>query len=333
MKQAISINQLYLLLLIILFAGPQCGKSGKDVTLTPSLSSVSPVKGIAGDPVTINGQNIGNAEKIMFNSTTSTIVQNTNSTITTVVPPGATIGVNKIAVYTSGGKSNELQFEVVKEPSNVDPLPPTLSKIIPAANFTEYPVLIYGDNLSGAISVTFNDKEAVVYTNNRKVITATVPKDLPSGTVVVKVKTVKGTSNLNFQVSGPPPGGPANVNFSIVTIPPPNYVPGISNNWSCGLFSQQDGNTFVDLNTDDGTFNYDVTGSFEYHFDKDNDYNDLNYVEFTNKITGETFAGHFSSTSANPCVLKMVLISSKTGKISTCTFDRRSNDPDLACDQ
>ena len=332
MKQAIKINGLYMLLLILLFTGLQCGKSSKkDVTPAPVLSSVSPVKGIAGDPVTIDGQNIGNAEKITFNSTTSTIVLNTNASITSVVPAGATVGINKIAVYTSGGKSNELQFEVVKTPDNIDPLPPTLSKIIPAANFTEYPVLIYGDNLSGAISVTFNDKEAVVYTNNKKVITATVPKDLPAGSVVVKVKTVKGTSTLNFQVSGPPPGGPASVNFSIIAIPPPNYVPGISNNWTCGLFSQN-GNTFVDLNTDDGSFNYDVTGIFEYHFDKDKDYNDLNYIEFTNKTTGETFAGQFSSTVADPCVLKMVLISSKTGTVSTCTFDRKANDPDVVCE-
>jgi hypothetical protein len=321
-----------MLLLIILFTGPQCGDSKKDVTpALPSLSSVSPVKGIEGDPVTINGQNLGSAQKVTFNSITSTIVTNTATTITTVVPPGATIGVNKIAVHTGAGKSNELNFEVAETPDNIDPLPPTLGKIIPAANFTEYPVLIYGDNLSGAISVTFNDKEAVVYTNNKKVITATVPKDLPAGTVTVKVKTVKGQSTLNFQVSGPPPGGPASVNFSIIAIPPPNYLPSISNNWSCGLFAQQDGNDFVDLNTDDGTQHYDVTGSFDYHFDKVRNYNDLNYIEFTNKITGETFAGQFSSASGNPCILKLVLISSKTGQITTCTFDRRTNDPDLVC--
>lgn len=332
MKQLIRINQLYLLLLIILFTGPQCGKSKKEVTPAPSLSSVSPVKGIVGEPVTVNGQNIGNADKVTFNSIASTIVGNTSTTITTVVPAGATIGANKIAVTTSGGKSNELSFEVVKEPDNIDPLPPTLSKIIPAANFTEYPVLIYGDNLSGAIHVTFNDKEAVVYTNNKKVITATVPKDLPAGAVTVKVTTVKGSSTLNFQVSGAPPAGPAGVNFSIIAIPPPNYVPAISNDWSCGLFSTQDGKTFVDLKTDDGTLNYDVTGSFEYHFDKGKDYNDLNYVEFTSKKTGETFAGQFSASSANPCVLKMVLISSKTGTVTTCTFDRKKNNPDEICD-
>ncbi|PSL25453.1 IPT/TIG domain-containing protein [Chitinophaga ginsengisoli] len=332
MKQLIRINQLYLLLLIILFTGPQCGKSKKEVIPVPSLSSVSPVKGIIGEPVTVNGQNMGNADKITFNSIASTIVSNTGTVITTVVPTGATTGMNKIVVQTGGGKSNELQFEVEKTPDNVDPAPPTLSKIIPAANFTEYPVLIYGDNLSGAIHVTFNDKEAVVYTNNKKVITATVPKDLPTGTVTVKVATVKGTSTLNFQVSGAPPAGPASVNFSIIAIPPPNYVPTISNDWTCGLFSKQDGNNFVDLKTDDGTFNYDVTGTYEYHFNTTKDYNDLNYIEFTNKKTGETFAGQFSSSSANPCVLKMVLISSKTGLVSTCTFDRKKNEPDLVCD-
>jgi hypothetical protein len=143
---------------------------------------------------------------------------------------------------------------------------------------------------------------------------------------------LKGTATISFQVQGPPPGGPATLDFSIVDIPPPAYVPAISNNWTCGLFSIETDSTFVDLNSDpefDQT--YTINGKFEYDF-KD-DYNNLNYIEFTNTETGETFAGQFSSSSGTPCILKMILISSKTGTLSECTFDLRINEPDLICDE
>lgn len=314
-----------LLLLSLTLIYPHCKKNKVD---PPSLTSVSPVVGIIGDPVIIQGANLQNADKVTFSGKQSALVQISNTSITTVVPEGATIGANKIVVSNSGGSSNELAFEVAATPDVVDPLPPTLSKSIPASNYNGYPVLIYGDNLSGTISVTVNDKPAEIFTNNQRVITIIVPDNLPAGTVKIKVRTLKGEAQLDFQVLGASPTGAANVNFSIVDIPPPNYVPTISNNWSCGLFSQQDGNTFVDLNSDDGTQNYNITGIFEYGFDATQNYNNLNYVEFTNKTTGEVFAGQFSSTSGNPCVLKLVLISSITGTVSTCTFDKSDFDPD-----
>lgn len=330
MKRAIHNNKVLILVLSLTLIYPQCKKDKVD---PPSITSVSPVAGIVGDPVTITGSNLQNADKVTFGGKQSALVQISNTSITTVVPVGTTIGMNKITVYNSGGSSNELDFEVLETPEIVDPFPPTLTKSIPESNYNGYPVLIYGDNLSGTISVTFNDKPAEIFTNNQKVITTIVPDDLPAGSVKIKVRTVKGEAQLDFQVLGTSPAGPANLNFSIVDIPPPRYVPTISNNWSCGLFAQQEGNTFVDLNSEAGQQEYIINGLFEYDFDETQDYNKLNYIEFTNKETGEVFAGHFSSTSGNPCILKLVLISSKTGTISTCTFDQRTNDPELICDE
>lgn len=330
MKRAIHNRYILVLFLSLILICPQCKK---DKTDPPSLSGISPASGIAGDPVTITGANLQNADKVTFSGKQSVLVQTSSTSLTTVVPDGTAPGVNKIMVSNSGGSSNELDFEVFEKPDIIDQLPPTLTKSIPVSNYNGYPVLIYGDNLSGTLSVTFNDKRAEIFTNNQKVITTIVPDDLPAGAVTIKVKTVKGEEELDFQVLGASPTGPASANFSIVDVPPPNYVPTISNDWTCGLFSGNQDSTFVDLDSDseDGDENFKITGRYEYNFDDARNYNQLNYVEFTNKETGEVFAGQFSATSDNPCILKMVLISSKTGTVSTCTFDR-TIDPFVECE-
>jgi len=312
---------------------------------TPFLTSVEPTKGIVGDPVTLKGTNLANAAKVAFNGTDSKIIQNDATTLSTVIPNGATIGNNNITITTAGGSSNTMAFEVVKTPENSDPQPPVLSKVIPSANYAQYPVLIYGDNLSGVIDVTFNDKSADVYTNNQNVITTTVPKDLPAGVATVKVRTIKGNATFSFQVLGPPPS-PAGVNFSIVAIPPPSYIPSISNDWSCGLFSdffngdshKNDNGAshsadFVDLNSGNDNDGYNTTGHYEYTYDVNKKYNIKNYIEIIYHQQKDTLVGMFSSKFANPCVLTMVLISSKTGTVSTCTFNRRLNDANLQCDE
>ncbi|MDB4922558.1 hypothetical protein [Mucilaginibacter sp.] len=337
MKVSIKTTGLVLLFLSLIFIQIHCGKTKTKETIpAPTLTSVDPVNGIVGDPVQVNGSNLQNADGITFNGISSKIVQATNSSVISVVPNGATAGLNNIAVHTSGGTSNQLQFSVIKNPDHIDPLPPTLSKVLPAANYTDYPLLIYGDNLSGVISLTFNDKDAVVYTNNQKVVTTTVPKNLPSGAVTIKIRTVKGTTSISFQILGPPPA-PADINWSIVTIPPPNYIPSISNQWSCGLFSQVDppnGRTLVDPGSDPtGTGNFNITGRYEYDFNKASNYNFINYVEIVNHTTNEVLAGQFSSKFNNPCVLEMVLISSKDGTVHTCTFDRQKDDPTLVCEK
>ena len=318
MKKIIFGKNVILVLFIAAILLPLCSKK----TDPPELNSVVPGKGLIGDPILIKGNNLENVISVKFNGKTSLILNNTSLEVSTVVPPQATLGINKITVQTDGGQSNEIDFEVVPEPKVTDALPPVLEKLIPASNYIDYPVLIYGKNLSGTISVSFNDVEAEIFTNNQSVITSTVPKGVASGPVKIKIRTLKGTSTINFNVQGPPPNGVVPVNFSIVNIPPPNYVPLISNQWSCGLFSEKGNNTFVDSNSDENfDENFKITGKFEYHFDKGKDYNNLNYVEIINNITHEVLAGQFTSKSDNPCVYRMILISSLTGKISDCTVD------------
>ncbi|TKK64480.1 hypothetical protein FC093_22495 [Ilyomonas limi] len=342
MKPHIQNSLLAILFCIFLFAGLQCKKSGKVQPKPdpPVLSTIDPVEGIVGAPVSIKGTNLEDVDKVTFNDVVATtIVQNTSTSITTVVPTGAVPGINKIKVHNSGGTSNEIEFEVFETPEQTDSLPPTLTQVIPSANYTDYPVLIYGDNLSGTVKLTFNGKNATIYTNIQKVITANVPTGLPAGPATIEVTTLKGKKTINFQVQGPPVGGAAPLNFAIITLPPINYVPSISNQWSCGLFSRTGGDehaggNFVELNSDTtGNQDFSITGTFEYHFDATKNYNDLNFIEIINHSTNDTLAGQFSSKFSNPCVLKMVLISSKTGTIDTCIYDRRNDQPDLTCEE
>ena len=340
MKQLSRYHPCLLMFLSFTLCFVHCSKSDKAVAVDPPvLNAVNPANGIIGDVVILSGKNLENGDKVSFNGISSLFNSNTSTSITTVVPPNAGTGVNKISIHNSRGTSNELSFEVFATPSHPDPLPPTLSKTVPASGYTENPILIFGDNLSDVLKITFNDKVAVIYTNNKKVITTTIPKDLPAGTATIKVKTAKGETTTSFQVLGPPPGGAAAVNFSIVSVPPANYVPSISNQWSCYLLStfynnSSHTNTFVGLGTDNnGDENYNITGMYEYNLELAANYNRNNYVEIIDHAAGDTLAGQFSSQFANPCILKMVLISSKTGLVTTCIFDRRDNDSSLQCEE
>jgi len=133
------------------------------------------------------------------------------------------------------------------------------------------------------------------------------------------VRTMKGTTTYNFTAQGVPPTA-AGMNFSIVTIPPPNYVVAISNNWTCGLFSDNFDGTFSGLNDTH------AEGRYEFAYDVARNYNRLNYIEWVDLDTNDTIGAMFSSQYEIPCVYKMVTISSKTKKVDTCTVDN-SSDP------
>jgi hypothetical protein len=311
-------NYLLLPAFAVVFLFSQCKKQ----TESPQLDSIVPSKGLTGDPVVLNGAHLANAQKVTFNNTASLILNNSASELSTVVPSGISAGLINVTVHTNGGISNQLQFELVEEPEITDPFPPQLEMTVPENNYIQYPVLIYGDFLSGVISLTFNDVEAEIFTNNQRVITTTVPAGVPTGQVKIKVRTVKGTSTIDFTVLGPPPGGNIPLNFSIVNIPPPGYVPLISNDWTCGLFSEISDSTFVDFDTfSHSSESFTITGKYEFDFNQGNDYNYLNFIQITNSETGEILAGLFSSESEKPCIFKMILISSETGEITECTVD------------
>jgi hypothetical protein len=316
MKSTIK-NHLLVLFAVFFIFMQNCKKAEE-----PELSAIVPAKGLIGDPVIVKGTYLNDATSVSFNGTESLILNNTGSELQTVVPSGISTGLHNVTVQTNAGTSNQIPFEVVEMPEFTDAFPPELEMAVPESNYIKYPVLIYGNFLSGVINITFDDIEAEIFTNNQKVITTTVPEGVSTGPVKIKVRTVKGTATIDFNVQGPPPGGNVPLNFSIVNIPPPGYVPLISNQWTCGLFSGITDSTFVELNSDENfDENFKITGKFEFSFLPENDYNNLNFVQITNTITGEFLAGQFSAVSDNPCVYRMILISSVTGEVFECTVD------------
>ena len=330
MKKTLNYPILILLAGLIFFT-VRCGK--KSGSNPPAITTVDPTGGLPGDPVTIQGTDLTGATSVSFNSTTSTVIAATSTSVTTVVPTAATIGANKITVTTPSGTSGNIAFTVYKPSPFEDNAPPAIVKMIPQSNYSDYPLLISGNNLSGVYSIKFNDKDAVISTSNHTCITTVVPKDLPAGDVTITIYTnKKPTATSHFQVLGPAPSGNVPVNFSVVTIPPPNYVPSISNAWHspCNLFEGNPDSTFDVIQNGQGI----VLGSgvFHYHFNSTLGYTDLNYIQFTYASSGETYAGMFTSKTANPCILKMILISSTTGKVDSCIFNQKDNDPDLPCD-
>lgn len=322
---------IFILLTGLIFFTAQCGK--KSGSNPPSISSVDPTGGLPGDPVTIHGTDMTGATSVSFNSITSTVITATSTSVTTVVPMSATKGTYNVSVTTPSGTSGNFAFTVYEQPPYEDNDPPQFAKTIPQSNYSDYPLLISGNNFSGVYSVKFGDKDAVISTSNHTCITTVVPKDLPAGNVTVTIYTnKKPTATFQFQVLGAAPTGNVPVNFSVVTIPPPNYVPSISNSWGspCNLFEGNPDSTFDVVENGVGTLL--GSGKFSYHFNSTLGYNDLNYVQFTYTSSGETYAGMFTSKTVNPCILKMIVISSKTGKVDSCLFDRLFYDSTVICD-
>src|ERR1700761_5028896 len=127
MPQPIGKSIGFVVFLFFLLFCLQCSKSKKSNEQPPPapvLSSVSPADGIIGDPVTLQGSNLTGADNITFNGTSSKIIQNNGSTLSTVVPQGVTAGTTNIVVHTAGGASNQVAFNVLKTPDHNDSLPP-----------------------------------------------------------------------------------------------------------------------------------------------------------------------------------------------------------------
>ena len=76
----------------------------------PVLTTLSPSRGPVGATVTITGTNVANATAVSLSGVSSAFTQTSPTTLTFVVPTGATTG--NLVVTTPGGPSNGLLFTV-----------------------------------------------------------------------------------------------------------------------------------------------------------------------------------------------------------------------------
>jgi hypothetical protein len=157
---------------------------------SPAIASFTPTSGPLGASVDIQGWNFNGATSVAFNGTTAQYTIDSNSEIHATVPAGSTSG--PISVTTPGGTYTSAVFWVT---------PPSVSSITPDTGPVGTRVDIRGSNLSGATSVSFNGKAALIYTvDSDSEIHATVPAGATSGPISVTRPGGTATSAVPFTV-------------------------------------------------------------------------------------------------------------------------------------
>jgi large repetitive protein len=165
----------------------------------PEITSVSPVEGPIGTPITITGKNLASSESVSFGSVKSLIASSTNTKIETVVPPGLSPGSLSLSVKTDEATSNSVSFLVV-------PGEPEITTIVPARASVGMEVILQGKNLNTASSVKFGTKTITTFISKSDTeIKMAVPAGLGLGALDVTVTTEIGTSEKStFTVVGKP---------------------------------------------------------------------------------------------------------------------------------
>ena len=168
-----------------------------NVLPTPSILTLSPASGAVGAIVTITGTNFDltpTYNVITFNGVTSLVTASTSTSLTTIVPSGATTG--KIALTLNGVTvSSGLDFTVMPSP--------TITSFSPVSGVVGTVINITGSNFSSdetANTVTFNGIPAVVEASSSTVLTTTVPAGAKSGPISIMVNGVTVTSLIDFEV-------------------------------------------------------------------------------------------------------------------------------------
>ncbi|MGI4875287.1 MAG: FG-GAP-like repeat-containing protein [Janthinobacterium lividum] len=113
----------------------------------PTITSFSPMGGLVGSTVTITGTNLGGATSVSFNGTVQPVVTNNTATsLTVVVPAGATTGPLTVTA-ASGTALSTLYFAVSPTP--------VLTSISPASGPVGSTVTFNGTGLRGVLAITF----------------------------------------------------------------------------------------------------------------------------------------------------------------------------------
>jgi hypothetical protein len=164
----------------------------------PTVSSFNPISGQVGTSVTISGTNfstIPTNNVVKFNGVLATVIASTRTSITAVVPTGATSGAITVALASNTAISST-NFTVVLPPPNITAFSPAMGAIgtsitITGTNF---------DTLTGNTIVTLNGQEADITSITSSSITIKVPSDATTGKIGVTVAGQVTTSSTDFKV-------------------------------------------------------------------------------------------------------------------------------------
>ncbi|HWD07995.1 MAG TPA: IPT/TIG domain-containing protein [Actinomycetota bacterium] len=174
-------------------AGPSAtGRWDRFTWNRPQITSVSPGSGSAGSGVTISGSGFTGAVNVYFGSSPATFSFNSDSSITATVP-AISPGTVSVTVATPAGTSGGVAYTVTVPG-------PTIQSITPntGVSTTATTVVIGGQNLGGATSVTFGTASAIITpnTNSATSITVVVPPSGVDGPVTVTLTTPYGTATV-----------------------------------------------------------------------------------------------------------------------------------------
>ncbi len=173
------------------------------VAVPPTITSLTPSSGEPGTSVSIAGNNFtGTTGTVTFNGLPASTTNWTNSTVTAVVPNGATNG--NVVVTSLGLQSNGVAFTV---------LVPSISNVSPSSGVAGTVVTISGTNFGGSAgSVTFGGQSAAINSWADASIQAVVPPSASTGNVVVNNGGLQ-SNGMPFAVSEQTFAGPVNYSY------------------------------------------------------------------------------------------------------------------------
>jgi RHS repeat-associated protein len=168
--------------------------AASQVTVTPpppTITSFTPTSGHVGDTLTISGTNFINVQTVTFNGVGAIFTIDNATTLTAVVPTGATTG--KIAVTDSAGTAQSATDFIVLNPV------PILTLLVPASMPSGSPattVTLTGHSFVTGATVKFGTTALTTTVVSATSLTAVIPSAL---------LTAKGT--VPVTVENPAPGG------------------------------------------------------------------------------------------------------------------------------
>jgi YD repeat-containing protein len=173
------------------------------VIVAPTITSLTPSSGEPGASIAIAGNNFtGTTGTVTFNGLPASTPNWTNTSVTAVVPNGATNG--NVVVSIGGLQSNGVAFTV---------LAPAISSVVPNTGAAGTVVTINGTNLGGSAgTVTFGGQSAAINTWTDGSIQAVVPATASTGNVVVSHGGLQ-TNGLPFTVSEQTFTGPVSYSY------------------------------------------------------------------------------------------------------------------------
>jgi hypothetical protein len=161
-----------------------------------SIGSFAPTSGPAGLIVNIQGDRFDGAYSVTFNGAPASFTVDSSTSITAIVPSGATSG--PISVNTHQGSATSSTWFTVTGGA------PAMSAFTPASGPAGSTIDVQGAGFTGATSVTFNGTSASYTVDSDSEIHATVPAGATTGPISVSTPGGITASSTAFTVNPPP---------------------------------------------------------------------------------------------------------------------------------